>query len=124
MDVKQHVAYWRDGAAEAMAGAEVLIASGKYSFGLFFLHLALEKSLKATVVHTTSDLPPRTHDLLRLALLAQLDLPPERAALLARFTLYNLEGRYPQASSMPPDHEEAVDELAAAKEMLRWLAPK
>lgn len=124
IDVEQHISYWQDGAVEALAGAEVLVAGGKYTFGLFFMHLAVEKSLKALVVRATGDIPPRTHDLLHLAHLAQVELSPERAATIARFTLYNLEGRYPQATVSSPDHEEAIEELAVTKEMLRWLQPK
>jgi HEPN domain-containing protein len=124
LDVQKQVAYWRNGAVEALQGAELLIAGGRYSFGLFFLHLAVEKAIKSLVAAKAGDLPPKIHDLSRLAERAALALSPERASELARFTLYNLSGRYEQAVATPPDRAFAETELATARELVQWLLAK
>jgi hypothetical protein len=47
--------------------ADQLIRSGKIRHGLFFLHLTLEKILKAHVCQNTQDIAPRMYNLVRLA---------------------------------------------------------
>jgi HEPN domain-containing protein len=51
--------------------------------------------LKAHVTKRTKDIPPRTHNLVRLAELAQLELDPDQFGSLREFNLCQLEGRYP-----------------------------
>lgn len=46
--------------------AELLINNNKLLHGLFFCHLVLEKIIKAHVVLTTKNIPPKSHDLLYL----------------------------------------------------------
>lgn len=67
IDVEKQVAYWRDGAQEDWAVARELVGNGRTRHGLFFVHLALEKVLKAHVCRQTRDLAPRIHNLVRLA---------------------------------------------------------
>lgn len=124
LDAAKQVEHWRSGAIEALDGAQLLIAGGRYSFGLFFLHLAVEKAIKSLIAARTNDLPPKIHDLLRLAERAELGLEPDRASELARFTLYNLAGRYEQAVATPPDRAFAETELATARKLVQWLLAK
>ena len=70
-DIEKQVAYWRDSAVEDLQVAQDLIKRQRTRHGLFFLHLALEKLLKALVCRQTQDLAPRTHNLIRLAELAE-----------------------------------------------------
>ena len=71
INVTKHLDYWQRGASDDWESAQVLLSSGKIRQALFFGHLALEKALKGLVTRTTGDIPPRTHDLLRLAELAK-----------------------------------------------------
>ncbi len=122
MDVAKHVEYWHEGSREDMGAAIVLLEQSKPRHALFFAHLSLEKLLKALVAKATRDLPPRIHDLLRLAELAGLALTRERREFLARFQRHCLEGRYPDMPPTPtPLFPEAQAELEAAKEALAWL---
>lgn len=54
-DIERHVAYWSSTAAEDVASAELLVRNGHTRQGLFFMHLALEKILKAHVTRTVKD---------------------------------------------------------------------
>ena len=90
--------------------------------GLFFAHLAVEKVLKGLVTKATAAIPPRTHDLLRLADMAGIALPQRRRDFLARLQRYCLEGRYPDLPLAVPDWEEGQAELTEAKETRSWLA--
>lgn len=49
-DIQKQVIYWRDGAIEAFDAAQDMILRDKrILFGLFFVHLGLEKILKAHI---------------------------------------------------------------------------
>ena len=122
MEVEEQIAYWLGGSQEDIEAAGVLIEQRKIRQGLFFAHLAVEKVLKASVTKATAAIPPRTHDLLRLADLAGVALPPERREFLARLQRYCLEGRYPDLPSAVPTWEESKAELTEAQETRSWLA--
>ena len=121
LDVAKQVAYWRSGADEALGAAELLIVSGRYNFGLFFLHLAVEKMLKAIVAKETGDVPPKTHNLLFLAEKAKLAPPVNVMAVLSEFREYCMAGRYPDAGPAYVDRALAQRELARAQEACAWL---
>lgn len=74
MDVGKQVAYWRASAEEDQEAANVLAQNGHYRHALFFAELAVEKMLKAHIARATKDIPPRSHDLLKLADRARLSL--------------------------------------------------
>ena len=97
---------------------------GHLRHALFFAHLAIEKVLKAHVSRKTADVPPRIHNLVRLAELAGLALDVERADFLRRFNLYQLEGRYPETSEATLDAETASERLTSAKEAIEWLTAR
>jgi len=124
MDVEKQVDYWRSGSEEDIAAAEALVSKGYLRHGLFFAHLAIEKILKAHVTRKTGDVPPRIHNLVRLAELAGLTLDIERVDFLRRFNLYQLEGRYPETSEALLDTEAANQRLMSAKETVEWLTAR
>ena len=122
MDVQEQIAYWLGGSQEDIEAAAVLIEKRKIRQGLFFAHLAVEKVLKASVTKAAAAIPPRMHDLLRLADLAGMALSPERREFLARLQRYCLEGRYPDLPLAAPSLEEGQAELTKAQETRSWLA--
>jgi HEPN domain-containing protein len=121
LDLNKQVDFWRAGAADAFASGELLIANGRWSFGLFLLHLSIEKALKALVVQHTREVAPRTHDLLWLARRAELMLPDDLLAMLGEFQVYCLAGRYPDSDLTVMDRDLAQRELTRAREAHQWL---
>ena len=121
MDVERQIAYWRDGANEDFEVALVLMETGRVRHALFFAELALEKMLKAHVVKTLREVPPRTHNLIRLLELAELRLTEKQQEFLGRFQEYCLEGRYPESVPVPLDSAEAKTKMNQCQEMLQWL---
>lgn len=67
VDVPKQVEYWRKSSDEDFAAAQSLLEKGHFRHCLFFAHLAIEKMLKAHVTWQTKDVPPRIHNLIRLA---------------------------------------------------------
>jgi HEPN domain-containing protein len=92
VDVPKQIEYWRTGSDEDFAAAQSLLEKGHLRDSLFFAHLAIEKMLKAHVTRQTKDVPPRIHNLVRLAKLADLNLNPDQLEFLREFNLYQLEG--------------------------------
>jgi len=121
VDVSKHIEYWRNGAAEDWTVAVKLIKGGNTRHGLFFAHLTIEKILKAHVCLRTEDFAPKTHNLLRLAELAQVELTREQMDLLADMNSYQIESRYPEMLQPPPSEKEAEKVLSKAEAILSWL---
>jgi HEPN domain-containing protein len=121
MDIKQQMRYWVVSSEEDFAAAQSLLDKGHLRHCLFFAHLAVEKMLKAHVVKTTREIPPRIHDLLRLSQIAALDLDEAQKGRLLEFRAYLLEGRYPDSQQMPLDPPFVNSELVRMKDMLEWL---
>lgn len=109
LDIEKQVTFWRDGAQEDLTVAQELLERGRSRHGLFFLHLALEKLLKAHVCRQTRDLAPRLHNLVRLAELAELPLSESQKDTLAEMNPFAIAGRYPDSPFPLPAPEAASD---------------
>lgn len=121
LDAAKQLNYWLSGAEDALGSAELLITGGRYNFGVFLLHLAIEKMLKALVVQETGDVPPKSHDLLLLADRAKLHPPAHVTLVLGEFQEYCMAGRYPDAEPAQADRTLADRELNRAKQACLWL---
>jgi len=121
IDIQKQITHRLDGAREDWSVADNLVQQRRTRHGLFFAHVALEKALKAHVCRNTHELAPRIHNLVRLAELANLNPSQSQIDTLADLNAFNLEGRYPDALSLPPTPQEAVEYLSRAEEVLQWL---
>lgn len=121
IDINKQVKFWRDGAQEDWEVASDLVTRNRVRHGLFFAHLALEKALKSHVCSVTQDLAPRLHNLVRLSEVAELSLNPDQLDVLAEMNAFNIEGRYPDTLSPPPNKKQAVEYIAKSKKVFQWL---
>jgi HEPN domain-containing protein len=121
MDIEKQISYWITGAEEDFAAARSLFEKGHLRHCLFLAHLAVEKRLKAHVIRQTKDVPPKLHNLIRLAQIAKLKLQPQQEQFLREFGIYQLEGRYPDAEQMLFDRNSTEQEMSRVGEMLKWL---
>lgn len=97
MKIDDHIRYWLDSAEHDWDTAENLFLAGKYDWCLFIGHLVLEKTLKAVFVQDNDNkLPPKTHNLIKLAENTTLELTEEQKIFLDEVNDFNLEVRYPQ----------------------------
>ena len=92
------VEYWLKTADEDISVARLLLDGKKFLQSGFFCHLIVEKSLKAFIANITSEIPPKKHDLVKLAALAGLtdSLSEKQVALLVDLTPLQVEARYPE----------------------------
>lgn len=92
MNIEQHIKFWLDSADHDLGAAESLFNSGKFDWCLFLGHLVLEKALKAVYVRdNANEMPPRVHNLVKLAEATELKLDEDIKLFLDEITDFNLE---------------------------------
>ena len=121
VNISEQISYWQNSAREDFEVAKQLVDSGKNRHGLFFAHLALEKTLKAHVCKTTQELAPRVHNLVRLSEISGITTPESYVILLSEMNAFNLEGRYPMPFITAVSAEEAANYITETQEVLEWL---
>ncbi len=121
VNIEKHVSYWKNGAEEDFEVADQLIRSNRIRHGLFFLHLTLEKVLKAHVCRNSRDIAPRLHNLARLAELSGIAFRQEDSDFLSEMNPFNIEGRYPEMWGPVPSREEADMLLQKTRGIFEWL---
>lgn len=67
------IKYWLKAAEMDLPISEKLFNSKDYVWSLYIGHLVLEKSLKALLVSVNDITPPKTHNLVKLAQLTELN---------------------------------------------------
>jgi HEPN domain-containing protein len=96
MDEKKLIEYWLSSSESDFKTMMNLYRSKDFHWSLFIGHLVIEKLLKAIFIkNTSSDNPPRTHDLLLLADKADLATDDIQKDNLDLITTFNISARYP-----------------------------
>ncbi len=107
---------WLASAARDHDVAAELVATSRYSHGVFFAHQAAEKTLKAAVLVRTRALPPMTHNLRLLAERTGETPPAEVETAMLRLMPHYTASRYPDVAQGQP---ELHYNRALASELLR-----
>ena len=91
------VAYWLSLADDDVSVVKLLLKGNKYLQAGFFCHLITEKSLKAVIANTSEEVPPKTHDLIKLAHRGGIFdiLNENQMRFLEELNPLNIEARYP-----------------------------
>jgi len=97
MKISEHIQYWLNSSEHDLEPSESLFVAGKFDWCLFLGHLVLEKALKAFYVKDNENrLPPKTHNLLKLAEKTTIPLNSEVKLFLDEVNDFNLVVRYPE----------------------------
>jgi HEPN domain-containing protein len=105
--------------------AKAMLDTGRYLYVLFCCQQSVEKMLKALIAKRTRELPPRLHNLMRLAEVASLTIPEDTAHLFRRLTDFYIASRYPEeleAATWNVDSSQVQQTYVATEEVLRWLS--
>ncbi|NLD37953.1 MAG: HEPN domain-containing protein [Desulfatiglans sp.] len=125
MTKEEHIKYWRESAQHDLESAEAIFNSGRYDWCLYIGHLALEKILKAIFVDKNdSNIPPKIHNLVRLAELSRIELNDEQKFFLDKVNDFNIQTRYPDYKHefyKICDAEYAEKNMSKIKEFYKWL---
>ncbi len=120
-------AYWINSAEHDLAAAETLFENAKYDWCLFIAHLVLEKLLKAFYVKQIGPVPPRIHDLLRLADIVNIEFDEETMEFLDGVNTFNISTRYPDEKMTfykMCTHEFTAEQFKRVKEIYQCLLEK
>ncbi len=94
VDVEKQVEHWRNGALEACRSVPVLAEKRFWPEALFWMHLSIEKAMKAHVARSTRAVPPPLHNLNRLAEIAGIVLDEQQASLCDSLNRWQMLSRY------------------------------
>lgn len=90
------VKYWINIAEYDLDTAEAMLETERFLYVGFMCHQTIEKMLKAVIEkQQISDIPPKIHNLLRLANIANIALPDRYVKLISYLNPLNIEARYP-----------------------------
>ncbi|MEA3454623.1 MAG: HEPN domain-containing protein [Candidatus Caldatribacteriota bacterium] len=76
--------------------AEFMLKSGRYIYVIFMCHLSLEKMLKAIATETIQKISPKSHNLIYLLKLGNIQLPLELFNFIAKINNASIVTRYPE----------------------------
>ena len=95
--MQEHVSYWMDLAAYDLSAAKGLLRTKHYLYVGFMCHQVIEKALKA-VISRDGNLPPKIHQLMRLADQCELleKMTEEQKDTIRKLSPLNIEARYPE----------------------------
>ncbi len=104
--------------------ARYMLESGRYVYVIFMCHLAIEKALKAIVAETINKVPPRTHNLLYLLKLVNLNIPQDLFDFIAKINNASVVTRYPEDfKKLLEDYPEDIVGIyfKNTEKVLQWL---
>jgi HEPN domain-containing protein len=97
MTKEEHINYWLSSAVKDEDMMQYLFEGKRYVQALFFGHLYLEKVCKSVWVATNlGNVPPKTHNLLKLISEGNIKLSVADQAFLLKLNQYQIESRYPE----------------------------
>lgn len=114
MTQKESIKIWIEGAVDALDTSEKLFKVKKYHHSLFFLHLALEKSLKALYVAKKGEAAPYTHNLVDLLHTLKLKMGDSDFKNMAEISEFNVSARY-------ESHKYKIYKMATLEFTKKWM---
>lgn len=93
---------WLESSIVDLEEAKEAYKRGSYHLTLFLAHQAVEKALKAYIMGFKRVRPPKTHDLVELLTMTELQLEPIDVDSLSELSPYYIISRYPNAGLRKP----------------------
>ena len=121
MNIERNIGYWTKGAQDDLETAVLLIQNHRILHGLFWCHLVIEKLIKAHIVKTTGNYPPKTHNLFWLLEKTNIEINDHEKDFFGILSKYQLEGRYPEYEPEIPAYETALNYLQETTTIYKWL---
>ena len=116
--VKEEVKRWWKQAKEDIDSANYLFEGKKYKEASFFCQQAAEKALKAALLKKKKKLL-KIHDLIKLA--KEIGIGGDILDGCERLTAIYIDSRYPDTVNNEYTYEETIEDIATAKNILKWV---
>ena len=128
MDTQEQVEYWLELAAYDFGTAKAMQRACKYLYVGFMCQQVIEKALKAAIAKTGA-VPPKTHNLPKLADLADLTkyMDEGQKELLKKLSPLNTEARYRSYKELVAsglNKHVCKEYIIQTEEMLKWIKEK
>lgn len=95
MTKQEHISHWVETCQDDWLAAHALFQAKRFLQSLFFAHLTIEKLSKAHwVKDNTTDIPPRTHNIIRLWQETVLTPMADYENTAAELNSFQMDGRY------------------------------
>lgn len=107
--MKEETKLWFEQAEENISDAMYLYKGSRYSATVYFCHQALEKILKACIIEFKNKIPPKIHQLDKLAHDTSLKFSKESLEKLAETTRHFWRIRYPDFRAFVYTDKKIVD---------------
>jgi HEPN domain-containing protein len=106
--------------------ARAMFKSSRYLYVAFMCQQAIEKIIKALIVHFEDEYPPKIHKLETLAIQANLqgELNDEQKELLNELSFFYLNNRYPDFKAELNrliSKKKALEILKKTEDFLKWM---
>ena len=126
VEINEKVQYWLDLAAEDLIIADTMLKNKHYLYVGFMCHQIIEKSLKAVVMQEINEIPPKIHQLVKLAQKARVHvkMTEDQRELLRELNPLNIEARYPEYKSQIAQkltEEYCAKLIKETEELLCWI---
>ncbi|SNQ60834.1 HEPN domain-containing protein [Candidatus Methanoperedens nitratireducens] len=118
---------WFKQADYDMETAEFMFKGQRYFYAVFMCHLSIEKALKGLIIHKNKEAPPKTHNLLYLIEIINLELPEDMYDFVFTLNRVSVLTRYPdnlQRMLNEYNMDKTKEILEKARELLEWLKTK
>jgi HEPN domain-containing protein len=120
------VDYWLSITEGDLRVIHILYENNEYLHAAFFCQLVAEKALKANFTAVTNEVPPKTHDLMKLAEKGDLlsVLSTEQKELFRQLQPMNIEAKYPEvkkALALTLNKEICAQLISDTEEFLCWI---
>ncbi len=128
VDIKKLIEYWKKGSdLDFESASDISKHARRYVQASFFIHLSLEKALKAYIVKNSNEHAPYIHNLSALAKKTDLPFSTQQLNLLTEINDFNMRCRYPDATYTIYKKATKIKTetlLKSAQELRQWILEK
>lgn len=126
---EKNIQVWIDIAEEDLSTSEWCVEGKKFLWAMVMCQQAIEKLLKAIYLKKTEEIPPKIHNLNKLAEYSNIsdELSEEVKSFFDELLIYYFSSRYPDKSSLLKkelNEDKVVNSLNKTKEVFTWLKNK
>ena len=125
--MKEAATEWLRQAKYDLSTAKAMFEAERHIYAVFMCHLAVEKAIKALITERTGEVPPKSHNLIRLAKLADVEMEDVRREFISTLSVASVETRYPALLDVALEkYSEAVarEFLEKAEDFVKWAEEK